>query len=277
MTALEARAHRIAEHYLAGASLAAAGRAEGVSTMTAMRALKTIGVDRRKPKPAPVPRECAREGCENTFKPSRRQLEQGFGKYCSNECDGLAHRKYPKPAPRVCAFEHCPREGEPFTPAADKGAQDARGWNLYCSRMCARAAQRGRRLHSTKGEWIDCDNKCGREVWRYDCELALEHSEGRFCSYACHAERRKQYPWPGYRDFFSPAASGRARQRMIGAREGRVAGGGEGRPVDARDERVIAEVLRLRAANPRLGERPIAERMGISRRRVREILSGHAA
>jgi hypothetical protein len=264
-----ARARRIAARYVAGATLEEAGRPEGVSASTAMRDLRALGLNRRKPDPAPSPRTCARDGCSETFRPTHRQVEQGYGLYCSRECDHLAHRKYPKPEERQC--ETC---GRPFTPASHLGANDAKGWNRYCSRPCARLAQRGKRgARAVKGQRVECKN-CGREVFRYDCELT-EHPEGFFCSTACHAEHRRRFPWPGYRTFLSPAASGKARQRAIGAREGRIAGASGGRkreysPLQARG------VLELRQREPSLGVRRLADRTGLSVMQVRRILADAA-
>jgi hypothetical protein len=263
------RARRAAELYLSDdePSYEECGNALGVSAHTVMRDLKSLGIAARKPDPAPEPRPCQR--CGTPFSPTRRQLEQGFGRFCSRECDHEAHRIYPKPDERGCAREGCNNR---FVPEAWAVAH---GWGNYCSRKCAARAEPRK---AAKGQWLTC-TQCGGDVWRYDCELERDRGEreGWFCSLECHAEHRRLYPWPGYRRFLSPLASGRARQRVIGAREGRVAGGGDGRPAVGVDAAVAHQVVRLREANPRLGERPIAERFGISRRRVREILAEQAA
>ena len=271
------RAQRIAKLYLAEGqpSLGDCAKAEGVSPMTAMRDLASLGIERRKAKPTPEPRRCSREGCENEHRPTRRQLEQGMGKFCSTDCSALDHRIHPKPVERAC--EQCDTL---FTPDSDLGWHDVvKGWNKFCGIRCRGRAARGRRSRATKGELVTC-GQCGTETWRYDCELERDRAwvhgrEGWFCGKACQAEHRKLYPWPGYRNFVSPRASGRARQRMIGAREGRVAPAGGRRRIDPGAK--AEEVLRLRAVNPRLGERAIAARLGVTRHLVREILAQHAA
>src|SRR4051812_35494915 len=96
-TPREHRAYRIASSYLAGATLEEAARAEDVSPMTAMRDLNRLGIERRKPAPAPDQRECARLGCTRMFQPTRRQLNQGYGKFCSRKCAHEAQRIHAKP------------------------------------------------------------------------------------------------------------------------------------------------------------------------------------
>jgi hypothetical protein len=263
------RAQRIAAAYAAGATLGEAGRAEGVSVMTAQRDLRALGIPARKPDPAPPPRRCAREGCDSMFRPTRRQLELGYGRFCSRECDHEQHRIYAKPGPRDCA--HC---GKSFTPNPDKGWAETQNWNRYCSRRCFGAAQRGPRQRSSKGQYVECGN-CGRPKWLYDCELAIDHPEGRFCSPECHAEHRRRYPWPGYRNFLSPAASGLARQRVIGAREGRRAGRAGGRKRGYTDLQAKG-VRRLRESDPSLGVQRLAKQTGLTVWQVRAIVAGSA-
>jgi hypothetical protein len=193
---LSERAQRIAAMYAGGATLRECAETEGVSQMTALRDRDKAGVAARRPEPAPEERECGRDGCRNLFTPTRRQLNNGFGKYCSRKCMGEAQRIYPVPGERSC--ESC---GKRFIPGRDQGWQDTQGWNRYCSAPCAWAAQRGPRTRSTKGQWVPCDNDgCQNQRWAYACELAIPHLEGWFCSEECHAAFRKSHEWPGLRD-----------------------------------------------------------------------------
>ncbi len=267
------RSDRIAAAYLSGLTLEACAALEQVSVRTAARDLDAERIPRRHQLPRPEPRRCARVGCSETFSPTRRQVSQGMGLYCSRACSSAVHRIYECPTER-----HCEICGKPFTPPSDSGWQDAAGWNRFCSILCAHVAQRGRRKNARQGSWIACHN-CGRELFRYNCELERERGvkEGWFCSPSCHGDHRRRYPWPGYRTFINPAASGTARQRMIGGREGRRLGGGEGRRRVPTPLPKVTLVLNLRASHPKLGERPIAERVGISRNRVREILAREGA
>jgi hypothetical protein len=273
-------AARVVAAYLAGATMDECAAMEGVSRRTIGRLLDAEGVARRHPQPRPDERVCARDGCDNCFRPTRRQLDQGYGLYCSNTCDGEAHRIYARPAERTCARDGCEVR---FTPQSDKGWHEARGRNRYCSRRCYGVArsQAGKRAKAKKGRWLRCDNKTcprgGREFFRYDCELERDRGpgtqkEGTFCSTACHAEHRRRYPWPGYRTFINPSASGGARQKMIGAREGRAAGrrGGKKRGYSAAK---ATEVLELRRKNPRLGRNSLAKRTGLTEKQVRNILA----
>jgi hypothetical protein len=254
---------------MAGATLDEAGALEGVSAMTALRDLQSLGVERRKPEPAPGERECSRDGCKNMFRPTRRQLDQGYGRFCTRECDHLAHRVHPKPGPRVCAYKHCPRQGEPFTPASDKGSLEERGWNCFCSTACARAAQRGRRQRSKKGRWVKCDNDCGREMWLYDCELSIAHPEGRFCSTECHADHRRRHPWPGANDKTSSFLTPIGRVKFLGrvnGHKGAAAGieagrekGGRTRNWGSPEETSARQVKIFELHNAGLSNREVAE------------------
>jgi hypothetical protein len=236
------------------------------------------------------------------FSPTRRQLENGYGVYCSSTCDGEAHRIHPKPEERECAREGCDNR---FVPEAWNLAH---GWGRYCSRRCGWLGQS--RPERGKGAWVACTlwtlvsssrkikkamldptaetydvelaaglERCRRSVWRWDCELERDRGgktgekEGWFCSAECHAFHRQLFPWPGYRGaFVSPAASGGARAKMIGAREGRMNGRAGSRPVTYTADQA-AEVRHLRDANPRLGQHELAKRVGITRAQVRSILN----
>jgi hypothetical protein len=275
------RARRIAARYELDPSLERAGSPERVSAMTAMRDLESLGIKRRKQDPAPEERQCERDGCTKMFQPTRSQLKRGFGKFCSNECDGLAHRIYPVPQERPCANPECPFGGS-FTPDSDEGWNDANGWNKYCSKICRGAAMSGPRENSNKGAWVKCDGpvggnpKCKGKVWRYDCELeqkGQQHEiEGWFCSYECHAERRTAHTWPGAEDKSSTFLTPAGRQKFLGrvnGHKGAAAGieagrakGGRTRKWGSTDEETStlqAKIYELSKAG--LSSRDVSERV----------------
>lgn len=252
------RAKVAAELYAQGQSLRQVGRALGVSPATVFADLTRLGVARRPPpERATVERTCTREGCENRFRPTSRQLRAGYGKFCSRACDHEAHRIYPRPEARVCVRPGCDNT---FTPI---GAHAARGWGKYCSKRCS-AISTGAHV-KRRGKTIACAS-CGREVWRY----AYEMREHNFCSLRC---------WHTYRwrtgvaipfDFLTRPAS---RKKWLP----RWAGRRGGRPVAATSqdgyEEKAALVRDLHALNPKLGERVLAARAELSRRQIRSILS----
>jgi hypothetical protein len=181
-------------------------------------------------KPTTEPRICAREGCDNMFRPTPGQVQKGFGKFCSRECDHEAHRIYPRPEERQC--ERC---GTPFTPI---GSNVAMGWGRFCSKRCS-ALSTGAHERK-KGREVTCQH-CGRTKWRYDSMVGAG-----FCSLECS----NAYRWKhgiGISDDVVSLASGPARQRWKGRWNGRHGGldGREGgRPPKATSAQA-AKVWRL--------------------------------
>jgi hypothetical protein len=181
-------------------------------------------------KPTTEPRVCAREGCDNLFRPTPAQVRKGFGKFCSRECDHEAHRIYPQPEERKC--ERC---GAPFTPS---GSNVAMGWGRFCSKRCSAVSTSAHQRK--KGRAVACKN-CGRERWRYDSNIGAG-----FCSHECW----NRYRWKhgiGISDDVVSLATGRARQRWKGRWNGCLGGldGREGgRPPKATPAQA-AEVWRL--------------------------------
>jgi hypothetical protein len=230
------------------------------SVSTVVRELEALGVERRRRKhPAPEPRVCARDGCDVVFTPTATQVLKGFGKFCSRECDHEAHRIHAKPVELVCALDGC---DVVFTPS---GYQLAQGWGLYHSRLCARrGVKRGRR----KGRLVECIH-CQKQVWRYECEVR----ELNFCSYEHWGKYRFHHGLAGMKKWLSPATCGKLRHEHKSRWGGFESGG---RPRASRKVPDYAEkarlVLELKRTHPRLGERPIADRVGLSRRQVRTIL-----
>jgi hypothetical protein len=281
------RGQRVADSYLAGRTLEECAAIENVSIRTIARDLEKGGIARRHRDPAPGERQCAREGCSNLFRPTRQQLDLGYGRFCSRECDHAAHRLYPQPDERECARAGCERRFRPTTYSV------AQGEGRYCSRSCSALAQP---KHRDEGEWVACDlwkaasrgkrtagsidphvlSRCRKHVWRWRCELDRDRGEkeGWFCSRDCHAEHRKLFPWPGIRAFISPAASGAARQRMLGAREGRLhAPKGANRPQYTDEQANQVRELRRTLPGRKGSIRAIARMTGLSKYQVETILS----
>ena len=192
-------------------SVRAVAAVVGCHPQTARADLRDSGVPvRGTNKPQTAARICARDGCENSFRPSPRQLRNGFGKYCCAACDHEAHRIHPKPDPRVCARDGCENT---FTPT---GSNVAMGWGTYCSQRCSALSTDAHRRK--KGETIACKN-CGREIWRYVAQLHREH--GVFCSRECWGRYRWKKGIAISRDVVS-LAPGRARQVWLGRWSGRL-------------------------------------------------------
>ena len=154
--ALERRM-RVVELYTQGMSVRAVAAVVGCHPQTARADLRDSGVPvRGTNKPQTAARICARDGCENSFRPSPRQLRNGFGKYCSRACDHEAHRIHPKPDPRVCARDGCENT---FTPT---GSNVAMGWGTYCSQRCSALSTDAHRRK--KGETIACQELRPRDL-----------------------------------------------------------------------------------------------------------------
>lgn len=118
---------------------------------------------------------------------------------------------------------------------------------------------------------LPCPN-CGEEFDLAESALRARQSrwEHVFCSKACGAE----YRWRqgvGLENFVR-RMPGRARQRWFGRWSGKLGGRKPVARIDPNYEQKAAEVLRLHNANPRLGGRALAERVGLSHRQVRQLL-----
>lgn len=165
-------------------------------------------------KPTTEPKVCARQGCDNVFRPTPAQIRKGFGKFCSRECDHEAHRIHPRAEERVCARPDCQNR---FIP---DGFNVAAGWGKYCSSRCSALSTSAHQ--KKKGRVVAC-RKCGKEEWRYDCQLTNEH--GEFCSRECW----NAYRWangialdPDRLVSLSPhVVTGRSRQRWLGRWNGK--------------------------------------------------------
>jgi hypothetical protein len=263
------RRQRAVDLYAEGLSTAAVGERLGCSRMTIARDLRATGVDIRGTiEPQTEPRICARDGCENVFRPTPRQLRSGYGKFCSRACDHEAHRIHPKPKERVCARPGCVNR---FTPL---GANVALGWGTYCSKRCSALStyERGKR----KGRMVACDF-CGEETWRYDSQL--KPSGLHFCDHSCWGKYRWKTGTAISGDVVS-LARGRSRQVWHGrwnahkGKAGGIEGGREGGrpPVATKDQ--AAECWRLHREGQSL--RRIAEAVfGDSRyfKRVQRIIA----
>ena len=152
--------------------------------------------------------------------------------------------------------ESCGRRFEPVS------ADAAKGRGRFCSSGCWGEALR---IHprAEPRPCVQCESiftPSGRRV---------AAGYGRFCSHSCRIR------WVWWNGLVSPLMLRNPLMKEIW--HGRWGGKLGGRPRAERDPSKISEVLRLRAANPRLGERPIAERVGISRRVVREILAAQTS
>jgi len=199
------RRRRAVELYRQGLPIKAVAAELGCALSTAWSDLKAEGVEfRHTNEPQTEPRECSREGCENVFRPTAVQLRNGYGKFCSRQCDHEAHRKYAKPAERVCARDACE---EPFTPT---GSNVHYGWGKFCSNRCSALSTSAHQKR--KGDTVTCE-QCGKAFWRYDCEIKT--SERLFCGLSC----ANKYRWKNniaISDDVVSLISGRARQKWKG-------------------------------------------------------------
>lgn len=241
------RRRRAVELYGQGLSTKAVAAELGCALSTAWSDLKAAGVEFRHTNEAKTePRECAREGCEEPFRPTAVQLRNGYGKFCSRQCDHEAHRIYAKPAERVCAREGCE---ERFTPT---GSNVAYGWGKFCSNRCAALSTGAHQ--KKKGDTVTCEH-CGKAFWRYDCEIKT--SERLFCGLPCATKYRWEHGIAISDDVVS-LISGRSRQKWKGRWNGHkgAAAGIEagrakgGRPAkwsadDDEQARMQQEILRL--------------------------------
>jgi len=202
----------------------------GCHAFTVRRDLRALGVPAASTNvPTTEPRTCAREGCSTVFRPTPRQLRDGYGKFCSRQCDHEAHRIHPKPDERVCARPGC---GTRFTPT---GANVAAGWGRYCTKRCSALSsyERGKK----KGRIVACDC-CGRDVgWRYDSQI--KQSGLHFCGdRTCWANYRWKHDIGISRDtvgFFTP--SGRQKLGRLHGHKGAAAGIDAGRAKGGRKRR----------------------------------------
>lgn len=175
--------------------------------------------------------------------------------------------KYDEPDPRPCS-----RCGIVFTP---KGWQVADGRGSHCSESCRRAwfvETFSVPAIYPDPELRECGH-CGRTFTPSRANAGRGH--GTFCSNRCGALDRWHRVGGGNLVAFmkrNPIAGGRARQVWLGRWAGGIAGARGGRPRGYTDDQVAA-VHHLRATNPRLGERPIAARLGLSKRQVHDILT----
>ena len=270
-----ARRARVAELYAEGLGTPTIARRFGVDPKTIWKDLVALGIPRRPPGgraryPDPGEVVCAREACAAVFRPKPSIVARGHGVYCSNRCRTIAN-----PAPFLPAAPHhldpgtrvCARDGcrNPFRPTP---AQAARGDGRYCSHACANATTSAARRQA--GAFVPCSNaSCGAAVWVWSSRL--QRHTHHFCGTTC----RSRWVWRhGSEKLIRPwwrASTVRHWKRVWGGQLG-------GRPrlretLSDFDVRA-GEVVRLHRSNPKLGQRELARRTGLSRRQVRGIL-GH--
>lgn len=165
------------------------------------------------------------------------------------------------------AIEHV---RELLATASERHTAASRRNNL--ARWAARRAQ-GNRAGTIprRGHVIACPD-CGRSRYYGPAQLARLKSE-----WCIHCERQdRNRTGRGVKHLICARWSGPARQRWIGRWHGGAPPGPgappRGRPRGYTDQEA-ATVIALRKRNPKLGERPIAARFGLSKRQVHEILT----
>lgn len=248
----EERRQRAAELYPKLRSVKRVAAELGCAPSTAYLDLEAAGVEFfHTNEPQTEERVCARDGCENVFRPTPRQVRKGFGKFCKRECDHEAHRIHPKPEERVCARPGC---GTRFTP---EGFNVAMGWGSYCTQRCSALMTAAHKKRA--GQIVSCA-QCGKDFWRYNS--ALRRQASRCCSHKCWGLYRWEQGIAISPDVVS-LARGRARQRWLGrwagpkgAEAGRTGGAKGGRPTKATPEEQVAM---FRLANEDRSLREIAE------------------
>ena len=175
MTVAERR-KRAADLYGEGLSARKVAEAIGRSESVVLGYLKAEGVQLRRSKaPEWEERVCGREGCNERFRPAPALVRKGFGIYCGQECEAEARRKYPAAEPRVCGRDGCDNV---FTPTASNVAY---GWGKYCSPRCSALSTRAHEKRA--GRMVACRH-CGKEEWRYDCQIG-QNPHGEFCTREC--------------------------------------------------------------------------------------------
>lgn len=235
------RRQQVVALYAGGMSVADVANRLGCHPQTARADLRVSGVAiRGTNQPQTTPRPCAH--CGEMFRPSPKQLRDGYGKYHSRKCGGEAHRIHRQPEERICARGGCEK---PFTP---EGFNVSMGWGKYCSTRCS-ALSTGAHVRK-RGREVACLN-CGETEWRYDSQI-IGNEFGVFCSSECWGK----YRWKeGIRispDVVSLARGG-ARQKWYGrwnahkGAAGGIEGGREGgRPPKATKGQAV-ECWRLHA------------------------------
>jgi DNA invertase Pin-like site-specific DNA recombinase len=98
-------------------------------------------------------------------------------------------RKHPAPEKRVCALEGC---DEKFTPT---GYSVAQGWGRFCSRPCARAAERVAEPEPRTCRYQHCDT-----VFTPWPSEGARPGRGQFCSHRC----RQLHFWRDEREKVQP-------------------------------------------------------------------------
>jgi hypothetical protein len=200
------------------------------------------------------PRACKR--CGTIFTPPRNQASGDRGHYCTRDCANKHHAVHPEPEPRPCA--QC---GNEFTPTA---GNVAKSWGRYCSRACVDEAKR---IHPVADERTCARPGCGR-VFTPPGWLAAK-GYGRYCGSVCWGKDRWQEGTVSRA--LVAELPGQARQRWLGRWEGRRSGKLGGRPKTQLTDEQVTEARRL--AGQGWGRRPIATRLGVSERAVRNVLS----
>jgi hypothetical protein len=178
---------------------------------------------------------------------------------------------------RPCARPGC---NVIFRPRPDQLRQ---GQGECCSRKCAQVLRRQREeaAGKLKGKRVVCACGCGESRLVYPSQLASPIlGATTFPAYrylnAGHWARHRWTNGIALKDnVYGFYSSGQWTLKAVRRQHGRWASLKAGRPKTVTNLEAVEGVLRLKASNPRLGERSLAERAGVSRRRVRDILAEH--
>lgn len=264
----------------------------GVSTSTVGRHLKRRGVTPRDTRfqrmyPKPKERECARPGCTNRFTPTATQVANGFGKYCSRECDHedrpsakldeakawLERHLLAGPSPRNEVEAAARKAGHAWATirrAADelnvwKRRQGPRtGCRVFWGLPHADDGSVPRRKHR-----ITCDG-CGVEFDRWESEIGERNFHDQSCRSIYTQGQQWTFGGPCARALVEFLPGDRRRWwkiKFIGKQR-------QGRPRGWSDEDA-ARVLALRAQHPGMGRAGLALYSDLSEKQVRAILQQH--
>lgn len=279
MLTLEQRRITVRDRYAAGKTMREVAEELGVGVATVRRDLQALGIRARQGRVKAATKAATvavrRRRVEELYageKRSIRDVAEEVGVSSDTVLKDLRALRIATRAPGAPR-----RHGSDETRACDHCEKDflARAWEIargrrFCSRSCANAANaRPRRA----GRVVECAH-CGAEHWHWASWLR-SGSAGRFCSRRCWWSYRSSQGLLPIRFVESCGRSGRgkwganARRRWLGRLHGRRSGRGRPRGYSDADARAVLELHRQ---NPRLGERVLADRIGVSRGQVKSIL-----
>lgn len=137
--------------------------------------------------------KCKNPNCNNEFKVTQGQIDQGRGKYCSSKCYHSDRKIHYVTKP--CAY--C---GEDYTVTIAKHNAGSK----YCSKECSSKSQKTR--VKCKCEW------CGKE---FETHLAkIKNGKGKFCSTTCYYKSKKGQLKPKIRVTVKCAYCGKTIERQ---------------------------------------------------------------